>query len=421
MSNKKINVSIQNFARGSYCKLSKISDAKVSREYVGDMTIHSFIESYILTKIPEYKYILHSTQLIGSKFIMPYYNSNFYHLIDRDLVAKYSQTDILRLAKQLVCAIQYLHRLGFIHGDISPSNVLVMKFCDPSHDYVSLSDFNLTTKVINPYAETKSYVCYCYSYRNPKMAYNSILDASADWFAAGIVLLEFFSEVFVYQHSFYKEYRRHVIDKMKNITEDKDLYEGLAFSSILSNQNFRREYYKRVLKDDTRDLYSNLLEIFFTHKAEDVYLDFISHEAIKCIEVDKIPDVEHFRHQRMFTYPCCEVDTNDIIKYIENDDKLSKIVVEKSDGHISLLDFVRVSKHTIKAIKIYHELIFETLKRLDNKIYIKILYALCTAIDFWFSTDKVAVFGGNYFNIRGDNNFTKLYLMLDGDLYGSLS
>lgn len=405
-----------NFAHGSYCVLTKLSDTEVQRDYKDDLTINSFIEHFILCRIPRYKYILHSLEDTDFGFKLPYFNSTFQNLIDDERCFNYTQETRLRLITQVVKSVQYLHNLGFIHGDISPSNILLQQHANQDDDYICLSDFNLSVKVKNPYQETKSSLCYCYTYRHPKMAFDFKLDAQTDWFATGLVLLEFLSGVCTYLHSFIKETRYQLLLSLEKSSGNRDILEGRVFGSIFSNAGIRQRYYKQVFKPEELDLYSELLEIFFTHNAENIYYHFINHPLIQKIEVEPFPDYTDFIHKNLYQYPN-SLSADELLTLVKKDSYLSSFNIVDNLNKINLVSYLKYSKSTGIMIAKYSNLILELLTKTDGQIKRKVMYALCSVIDFWYSNDKTYFFGSEYFNGKRDKYYKYLYILFKGNVY----
>ncbi|HEX9101749.1 MAG TPA: serine/threonine-protein kinase, partial [Polyangia bacterium] len=87
--------------------------------------------------------------------------------------------------RQLVEALQALHKAGYVHRDIKPSNVLVTR-----EGRVVLLDFGLVTRVAADDALTRGLVVGTAGYMAPEQAAGLPVTPSADWYAVGALMHE---------------------------------------------------------------------------------------------------------------------------------------------------------------------------------------------------------------------------------------
>jgi len=101
----------------------------------------------------------------------------------------FSDAAALRLARQIADALDEAHRQGILHRDLKPSNLMLVER-DEGHD-VKILDFG-TAKLIGDAtaATTKGRMVGSLGYMAPEQARGETVDATADVFALGVVMLE---------------------------------------------------------------------------------------------------------------------------------------------------------------------------------------------------------------------------------------
>ncbi|OQR69412.1 tyrosine-protein kinase SYK-like [Tropilaelaps mercedesae] len=89
-----------------------------------------------------------------------------------------------RLVGQLAHAIFCVHQMGFLHRDISCSNVLLVKAADhPTHLDAKLTDFGLSIR-----GHASSNRCGSLAYMSPEVLERTVYGIDADWWSFGIVV-----------------------------------------------------------------------------------------------------------------------------------------------------------------------------------------------------------------------------------------
>lgn len=89
----------------------------------------------------------------------------------------------LRIAADLLSALEHMHRSGIVHCDVSPTNVLV------GPDRTQLTDFGVT----NPVGQAQPQVRGTVPYMSPEQARGLAVDGRSDVFAAGAIVWELFA------------------------------------------------------------------------------------------------------------------------------------------------------------------------------------------------------------------------------------
>ena len=75
----------------------------------------------------------------------------------RKMHSKFSVKTVLMIADQMISAVEYLHRKGFIHGDIKPDNFAIGNG-ENKQNQIFIFDFGLTREYVN--LETKKHIPY---------------------------------------------------------------------------------------------------------------------------------------------------------------------------------------------------------------------------------------------------------------------
>ncbi len=95
--------------------------------------------------------------------------------------------EAVRIAEQVLVALEVAHRAGIIHRDIKPSNIMIAR-----NGQVKVMDFGIARAVSDTatnLAETSKVVGTA-QYFSPEQARGSALDARTDLYSAGVVLFE---------------------------------------------------------------------------------------------------------------------------------------------------------------------------------------------------------------------------------------
>ena len=100
-----------------------------------------------------------------------------------ELLPLQNLTEIQRLAGQICSALSYSHKLGYLHRDIKPGNILVT-----ADGKAKVSDFGIA-KIMGSVTMTSGYIGTQY-YMSPEQCRLEKLDQRSDIYAFGVMLYE---------------------------------------------------------------------------------------------------------------------------------------------------------------------------------------------------------------------------------------
>ena len=106
------------------------------------------------------------------------------------------ESKIYIIIKQLLLAINYLHKHNICHRDIKPQNILFQKKGDIN--CIKLIDFGLSVKNFENVGENK--ICGTWAYMSPEMLFNHKYYKPIDLWAVGIIMYQLLNNG---QHPFY--------------------------------------------------------------------------------------------------------------------------------------------------------------------------------------------------------------------------
>ena len=280
---------------GSYCVIKERSYDTVCKLYRPTSSLNTFIEHYIHTQVPKYKYLIRATIADENGYVLPRFNHCGYRRLSctRDKLFQYGI--------QCICAVEYLHRLGFVHGDISLGNLLF------NNEHMVLCDFNMSEFMGVPNQTVigeRSYINYCRHYRNTT---NGELNAETDWYATAIVLTELWGQKLMTETKQYRNYR-----KLLGIAPDKiirtsasrrvgldghvddDAKEAITSAMFFSDETLRQNYY-RELNLEHREV--EIVERLFNYQPNDDVLSMLGSIP------EPLPDLTNHRKSILYQTP----------------------------------------------------------------------------------------------------------------------
>ena len=358
---------------GSYCIIEKIDDKTVRRRYKSIGTFNTFVEHYIHTQVPPYKHLLKAIESGDYGYIVPYYPMNAFQAILHNKLAYYSREHCFQLGLQLIYAVEYMHRLGFAHGDISLGNIML------NGQTLVLSDFNLSEFIGWPNRTITTHRSYINYYRHYRNTTNGELSAATDWYATAIVLTELWGRSMMIQQNCYRKYRKQLglltVDYVKEVESrkvglggkiDDDAKEAITAAMFVSDDNLRHKYYNE-LRLDGREV--DIIETLLNFSPGDDVIGMIGWTG-----PEPLPELDKHRDSPLYLTP--------------------------PDGNDERLAF-------------YRRLIEESgLPKFDKLIYV--------CIDRWFSTDKTVYLNLVPIDSYSSDDLVKLRLLINNNIYGRI-
>nr|XP_027202670.1 stress-activated protein kinase JNK-like [Dermatophagoides pteronyssinus] len=114
-----------------------------------------------------------------------------------------NHSEIAEIIYQILCGIQYLHRIGLVHGDLSPANIVIRNNRFDDHLEVKIIDFGQTklsyrssSSSINNSNKHQSSLLSTRSYRAPEVLLNmdNHFDFPIDIWSIGCIMFELLSK-----------------------------------------------------------------------------------------------------------------------------------------------------------------------------------------------------------------------------------
>jgi diguanylate cyclase (GGDEF)-like protein len=92
-------------------------------------------------------------------------------------------TDVLNIAIQVSAGLSYAHQRGVVHGDIKPSNIMVL-----GDNLVKIADFGIARMVSSMEVRQESEIYGTPPFMSPEQIHGKPIDARSDIYSLGIVL-----------------------------------------------------------------------------------------------------------------------------------------------------------------------------------------------------------------------------------------
>lgn len=98
-------------------------------------------------------------------------------------------TDALDIAIQVATGLSYAHQRGIVHGDIKPSNIMVL-----GDNHVKIADFGIARMASSKAVTQKDVIYGTPSFMSPEQIQGKSIDARSDIFSLGVVLYYMLTE-----------------------------------------------------------------------------------------------------------------------------------------------------------------------------------------------------------------------------------
>jgi diguanylate cyclase (GGDEF)-like protein len=92
-------------------------------------------------------------------------------------------TDALNIAIQIAAGLSYAHQQGVVHGDIKPSNIMIL-----GDDLVKIADFGIARMASSTEAKQEDAIFGTPPYMSPEQIQGKSIDARSDIYSLGVVL-----------------------------------------------------------------------------------------------------------------------------------------------------------------------------------------------------------------------------------------
>lgn len=156
-------------------KVIKPEDASFIDLLRTEYAIGSAIDHPVIRRVYELRMMRHRLRVRGAILFMEYVDG--ISMIDKDF--RRPLDEILRILAEVARGLDALHRAGFVHADLKPSNILVT----PEGD-VKLIDLGQSARI----HEAKVRIQGTIDYMAPEQVQRGVLDQRTDIFAVGAAL-----------------------------------------------------------------------------------------------------------------------------------------------------------------------------------------------------------------------------------------
>lgn len=286
-------------AEGSYCVIEALDDRRVRKTYRSNGTIATFTEHYLHTQVPRYPHLIRALEADWCGYVLPRYPTTAREMVFSNRLPIYTREQSFQVGLQLIYAVEYLHRLGFVHGDVSLANVMLR------NRQLVLTDFNLSEFVGWPNRAVHGYRSYLNYYRHYRNTVYGELSAATDWYATAIALSELWGRSLLIQQACYREYRRQLgllsVEVVQGVPSrsvglegdvDDDTKEAVTAAMFIADDRQRHRYFSE-LRLTGREV--EVIETLLNYQPGD---DVLS--AIKWTGPEPLPDLTQHRASPLY-------------------------------------------------------------------------------------------------------------------------
>lgn len=151
----------------------------------------------------------------------------FSYIIKRSI---FSETELNILILPLLKAVQYIHALGIVHGDIKPENILF----DPDNpSELKLTDFGLSKIILSDNKLTNK--CGTLSYVAPEVLLYQGYDMKADMWSIGVIMYLLFYGKMPFDSEKEKDIYNNIL--IKELSIENTLISGLLKKNPIDRLN----------------------------------------------------------------------------------------------------------------------------------------------------------------------------------------
>ena len=174
-------------------------------------------------------------------------NENLYQLLQQNHLQGISLNSIKFIAKQILEAVDFIHKMGFIHCDIKPENILLKININKNNSDISvkITDFGSACLKNNPFYR----VVQSLFYRAPEVILGIPYSQPIDIWSTGLVIIELFlGEPLLPGFSEYDQLLK-IIKVIGKIPETMLLRNGTKISSFYNYDKEKNTFVLRAPKE----------------------------------------------------------------------------------------------------------------------------------------------------------------------------
>jgi DNA-binding response OmpR family regulator len=171
---ERIALKISKIARGSATGAREVASASLEREFdtLSTLSHRSIVEIYDFGSVDGFDYLA-----------MEYFPCGD---LRRRLQNPLSESEIIDYTRQVARALEFVHRVGLVHGDLKPQNVMLR-----ADNSIALIDFGLVSDHKREAGTDQTgLVCGSPYYMSPEQTRSQRLDGRSDLYSLGVMLYE---------------------------------------------------------------------------------------------------------------------------------------------------------------------------------------------------------------------------------------